>query len=662
MAGGNIKGITIEFRGETTKLDAALKEVNKNTRSLDKELRAVNKDLKFNPTSVDLWRMKQNILKDKIKETSDKLDLLKRGQAEMDAKGVDKNSQEYRELQREILETESKLKTFKGQLKEVGNVKLKALSESLKSAGQSITEAGEKLQGLSTAGAAAATAIGALAVKSGAWADDLNTLSTIYGISTTELQKYSAAANLVDVDVETIAASHVKLTKSMNSALDGTGAQAEAFKKLGVETKNADGSLRSSDEVWNDVIKSLGSVSNETERDALAMTLLGKSAMELNPLIEDGGETYKKMAETMKKYGLDFIDEDTLAKANEFNDELDIMKAVGLTALQSVGASLAGYLAPALAKVVDAVGKLAGWLAQLDPKVLTLIAGIGAVVAVIAPLLIIIGQVATGVGAIVGVIGVIGPAIAGVVTAIGGIVVALGPVIIIIVALIAALVLMVKHWDQIKAKAKEIWDSVTAAFQAGKEKVASVIEGVKTAIKEKFEAAKTLVGNVANAIKNFLSFQGLVATVSGAFNKVKETIKKILDKAAQTVKRVIDKIKGFFKFKWSFPKLKLPHFKVTGKFSLKPPSVPKFSLSWYKNGGIFDQPTIAGIGEAGPEAVVPLDKLWNKLDRIADASAMAPAPTINVYAQPGQDAKTIAREVEKVLVRMSKQRGTAWGY
>lgn len=662
MAGGNIKGITIEFRGETTKLDAALKDVNKNTRSLDKELRAVNKDLKFNPTSIDLWRMKQNILKDKIKETSDKLDLLKRAQSEMDAKGVDKNSQEYRELQREILETESKLKTFKGQLKQVGNVKLKALSEQLKKTGASLEEAGQKMQAFSAAGAAAATAIGALAVKSGQWADDLVTMSKVYGIGTTELQKYSAAAGLVDVDVETIAASHVKLTKSMSSAADGTGAQADAFKQLGVETKNADGSLRDSDAVWQDVIKSLGQVENETERDALAMTLLGKSAMELNPLIEDGGESYKKMAETMKKYGLDFIDEETLQKANEFNDELDTMKAVGLTALQTVGAELAAHLAPALAKVVDAVGKFAGWLAQLDPKVLTLIAGIGAVVAVIAPLLIVIGKIATGVGAIVSLVGIIGPIIGTVITAIGGIVVALGPVILVIVALIAILVLMVKHWDKIKAKAKEIWDSVVATFKAAKEKVAAAVESVKNAIKEKFEAAKTVVKNIVTAIKNLLSFQGLVAAVTGAFNKVKEAIKKILDKAAQIVKQAIDKIKRFFKFKWALPKLKLPHIKISGKFSLKPPSVPKFSISWYKNGGIFDSPTIAGIGEAGPEAVVPLDKLWNKLDRIADASAAAPAPTINIYAQPGQDVKALAREVEAVLVRMSKQRGTAWGY
>lgn len=128
MASGSIKGITIEFRGDTTKLDKALKDVDKSTKDIDKELKQVNKDLKFNPTSVELWRQKQTLLTQKIDETQKRLDILKQGQKQMDTDGVDKNSAQYRQLQREIIETESKLKTFKGQLKEVGNANLKGLS------------------------------------------------------------------------------------------------------------------------------------------------------------------------------------------------------------------------------------------------------------------------------------------------------------------------------------------------------------------------------------------------------------------------------------------------------------------------------------------------------------------------------------------------------
>ncbi|MBQ2157506.1 MAG: hypothetical protein II443_02930, partial [Oscillospiraceae bacterium] len=81
---GNIKGITISFRGDTSKLDKSLRQINNETRSIDKELNQVNKSLKFNPTNVELWRQKQQLLTQKVSETKEKLDLLKQAQAQMD--------------------------------------------------------------------------------------------------------------------------------------------------------------------------------------------------------------------------------------------------------------------------------------------------------------------------------------------------------------------------------------------------------------------------------------------------------------------------------------------------------------------------------------------------------------------------------------------------
>ena len=185
---GNIKGITIEFNGDTTKLDKALRQINKETRDIDKELKQVDRALKFNPTSVELWRQKQQLLTQKVEETKRKLDALKQAQAKMDAEGVDKNSKEYRELQREIIATESKVKTFEGQLKKVGNVNLRAASEQVKELGNKLTSAGEAMRGISTAAAVVTAAIGALTVKSGKWADGLNTMSKRYSIGTKDLQ------------------------------------------------------------------------------------------------------------------------------------------------------------------------------------------------------------------------------------------------------------------------------------------------------------------------------------------------------------------------------------------------------------------------------------------------------------------------------------------
>lgn len=171
---GNIKGITIEFRGDTTRLDKALRTINNSTKAIDKELRKVDKALKFNPTSVDLWRQKQTLLSQKITETKSKLDTLKQAQAKMDADGVDKNSQEYRELQREIIETESKLKRFQKQLAQVGNAKLHALGEQFKQIGKVVTDVGKKMTMYITTPLAAA---GATAVKGFAEVDKIMQLT-----------------------------------------------------------------------------------------------------------------------------------------------------------------------------------------------------------------------------------------------------------------------------------------------------------------------------------------------------------------------------------------------------------------------------------------------------------------------------------------------------
>lgn len=610
---GNIKGITIEFQGDTTKLDKAFRQIKNSTKDIDKELRDVNKALKFNPTSVELWRQKQDLLKQKIKETETNLKELKNIQSQMDANGVDKNSEAYRRVSREIIEAESKLKTFNTELKKTGQVNLRAMSEQFKDMGNKLTSAGQAMRGLSTAAAAVAASIGAVTVKSGKWADDINTMSKVYSIGTKELQQYSAAAELVDVDVETIAKSHVKLEKTMMSASKGTGSSAEAFEKLGVDVTNADGSLREGDAVWQDTISALGKMENETERDAIAMQLMGKSAAELNPLIEDGGETYKQVSDTLSKYGLDFIDQETLDQANAFNDSLDTIKAVGMVAFQQLGTQLAAYLAPAMEKVVDLVGQIAGWFANLSPETQALIAGVAGFVAVLAPLLIGLGKVSFAISSIMSLMSVIGPAI-------GGVIAAVGPVALVIAGVVAAGIALYKNWDLVKAKATALANSVVSAFNGLKARVAAIFNAVKTAITKPIQTAVNLVRSGINKIKSI---------INGA--------------------------------KLKLPKIKLPHFTISGKFSLNPPSIPKVDVKWYATGGIFDSPTIAGIGEAGPEAVVPLDTLWNKLDRIADAST-GDNVTINVYASPGMDVKELAAAVEQRIVALQKQRRAAWGY
>lgn len=608
---GTIKGITIQFNGDTTKLDKALRSINNNTKSLDKELKQVNNALKFNPTSVELWAQKQTLLTQKVDETKKKLDVLKQAQAQMDAQGVDKTSAEYRDLERQIIVTENQVKNFEGQLKKIGNVKLKALSEEFKQVGTKLESAGQAMKGVSMAAAGVVASLGAVSYKAGVAADDLNTLSKVTGIGTDQLQKYSYAADLVDVSVDSIAKANKKLTKNAYEAANGSKTQAEAFEAIGVSVKDSNGQLRDSEAIFQDVISALGTMTNETERDALAQTLMGKSAAELNPLIEDGGETYKRVADTLKKYNLDYVDQETLDKANEFNDEIDTLKLLGSVAFAQVGSQLAGYLAPALEKVVDLVGKFANWLSKLSPETLAIIGTIAAIVAGIAPLLLILGKLAFAISSIISLMGVIGPAFAALAGPVGIAIAA-------IAAIIAIGVALYKNWDTIKQKLGVLKDYIIGAWN-------KVKEALKTAAKAIFDA------------------------LTWPYRK-----------AWEIIKGVVDKIKSFFpiKIRDFFGKIKLPHFRIEGGFSLSPLSVPKIKIDWYKDGGIFSSPTIAGIGEAGSEAVVPLNKFWDKLDNIAAASG---APTINIYPGPNQSAREIAKEVERILIQQQKQRANAYG-
>lgn len=739
---GTIKGITIEFRGDTTSVDKAMRQISSETRSLNKELSSIDKALKFNPKNVDLWRQKQQVLSEKIAQTNDKLDVLRQTQAQMDANGVDKTSADYRNLQRQIIETESQLKTFKSELKQVGNVNLRAASESVKELGNNLASAGQAMKGLSMAGAAVVASLGALAYKSGAWADDLNTMSKVYGIGTQELQKYAASAALVDVEVETIAGAHRKLTKAMSGAEDETGATAEAFATLGVNITDANGELRSSDDVFNDVIVALGKVENETQRDALAMQIMGKSAADLNPLIKDGGETYKRTAEIFSRYGLDYIDQETLDNANAFNDSLDTMKALGGVALQQIGTQLAGVLAPALEKVVDFVGRIAGWLANLNPKVLVIIGAIAGVIAVISPLLIGVGKVALAISSVMGLMATLNVSLASVAAT-------MLPIVAAIAAVIAIGVLLYKHWDQIKAWAVKLWtsikqtftnmkngivqiwtsiktfvtnlinnlknavinairlmvstvvgrfyalktsantiftglrdriaaifgwirdkittivtsmrDRVTSYFTSMRDRVSNLVTSVRDRIAYYFGSARDTVSNVVGSIRDKVSsvFSSVYGTVSGIWNNIKNAIVNPIQSAINFVSSAIQKIKSILSGTISLPRIKLPHFRISGKFSLAPPSVPKVSIDWYKTGGIFSGPSIIGVGEAGPEAVVPLDTLWNKMDAIASAAGSGSGITINVYGGTS-DAQTIAQEVRRVLINEEKRRRLAW--
>lgn len=215
----------------------------------------------------------------------------------------------------------------------------------------------DKLDGFSASGAAAVTVVGGLvgALASSSMdmsktADDLLTLSTQTGLTTDQLQEFEYASELVDVSTDTLQGSLVKLTNNMQTAATGTGSAAEAFKTLKVKVADSQGHLKNNYDVFLQTIDALGKMKNETERDALAMDIFGKSATDLNPLIEAGSGKLKELAEQAHEVGY-VVDNETLQSFGELDDAMQKLDKQG----DAVKRSFAEALLPIITAFVDVI-------------------------------------------------------------------------------------------------------------------------------------------------------------------------------------------------------------------------------------------------------------------------------------------------------------------
>lgn len=189
--------------------------------------------------------------------------------------------------------------------------------------------------------------------------------------------------------------------------------------------------------------------------------------------------------------------------------------------------------------------------------------------------------------------------------------------------------IITKVLSDIRTTVTNIWNGIKTVtsnvFNAIKTTISNIWNGIKTVISNVVNGVKITISNIWNGIKTTTSnvFNGIKSTATNVWNGIKSAILTPIEAARDKVRSIVDSIKGFFSnMKLSLPNIKLPHFKITGKLSISPPSVPKLKIDWYKDGGIMVNPTIFGMngnslmagGEAGPEAILPIDRLQGYIE------------------------------------------------
>lgn len=516
MAYENIKGITIQIGGDTTGLEKALGSVNSDLNKTQGNLRDVNKALKLDPTNTELLEQKQKLLGEAVAKTAKKLETLKDAQkqaAEQLARG-DIGQEQYDALTREIIKTEDALKKAKQAADEfdAGTEKMKA---SLDAVGNKASQVAEKTKALSAAAAGVLVSLGAMAYKSAQAADDLNALSKQTGISTEDLQKMNYAADLVDVSVESISGSMSKLRKAMSSSSAGTE---EAFKRIGVSVRSADGALRDSSEVFYEVLEGLSRVGNETERDTLAMTIFGKSADQLAGIIDDGGAALKALGEEAEQMGL-VMSQETLDSLNKVNDEIDRLKAQAVAQFAKAGASALEALTPVLESVVAAISKVLELIGNVSPEVMKVIAIVAAVVAAISPVSAIIAKVTGAISKILTILPQIKAAFAAV-----SAFAAANPFVLIAAAVAALVVVIVKNWDKIKPVLEAVWETIKTVFG----QVVEIVKGAIDKVKEIIQAVKDFFIGIWDAVVE--TAKSKINAVIGFINKAIEAVNNFVSK------------------------------------------------------------------------------------------------------------------------------------
>ena len=324
----------------------AISEIGSGMKVLDSEMRKVSSAYAQNADSVEALNAKNDVLGRKISTQTEKIEYLRAA--------LQQSAEKYGEADKRTMQWQASLNNAEAELNNLNN-QLDENKQKIADSGKEMGNLGDVVNGLTSklgiqlpdgmkssmnamgsldaqslalAGGFAAVAAAIVKVEkamismtkeSASFADNIITLSMQTGQSTEQLQEFSYATELIDVSVDTLQGSLTKLTNNMQDTMNGTGNAKASFEALGVSVTNADGSMRSANDVFYETIDALGQVKNETERDAMSMDIFGRSAQDLNPLIIQGSKTLKAYADEAHNMGY-VLDDEALSALGAVDD------------------------------------------------------------------------------------------------------------------------------------------------------------------------------------------------------------------------------------------------------------------------------------------------------------------------------------------------------
>lgn len=652
--GMKVRGVTIEIGGDVSELSKALKGVNSDISKTQKELKDVEKLLKLDPSNTELLRQKHELLGKQVADTKTKLETLKKAEEELNKNGVDKHSDQYRALEREIVSTEHSLRELEAAAA-ASNVTLTKVSQTFGKISDASGKVAQATKGISTAAGGALAGIAGLAYKSVQAADDLNTLAKQTGLSTAELQKMQYASDLIDVSVDSITGAMTKMKKNMTSTSKDTQA---AFQRIGVSVTESNGQLRDSTTVFYEVLEGLSHVANETERDTLAMQLFGRSADELAGIVDDGGAALRELGLEAEQLGL-IMDQQTLDSLNNVNDSIDKLKAKANGELAQAGAKAMEALMPVFEKVLDAMSKALDYIGSLDADQIKMLATLLSVTAAISPVAKGISNVTGLISKLTGEGGAIpkgieicnklsGTVLPKVVSALK-----VFPGLGITAAIIALVALIATKGDEIQKFINKACDFIKGLL----DKLFNWLnDHGLTTLAAFVKSIKDFIGDVQKVLSGIIDFirgvftgdwqrawKGIVDIFSGIFGGIKDLVKAPINAVIGAINKVIG---GFNKLR-----------SVAGKSQVS--TIPLLA-----RGGIVSSGS-AIVGDAGPElltmmggraVVQPLTSSTTN-----NTNTNLGGVTINVYGAAGQNVRELADIIMDEMQAATDRKAAVFG-